>query len=180
MKERSECLLRHFRFVRVIALICGHSDSDLPSLDPPLHRAIAVRAPMEKLGYLRSLLNNLSENTGLHLTAANDSIYTAESFVPKVLAVVPGTGKKESAKDAFLRKIHEALGMRGRDPIFRERGPGVLCIVIALETLLKMFPDDIEVDYTVDKILEATKRLYSDAGDPVSFNPLSHRFHHSR
>ena len=135
---------------------------------------------MEKLGYLRCLLNNLSGNTGLHLTAANDSIYTAESFVPKVLAVVPGTGKKESAKDAFLRKIHEALGMQGRDPIFRERGPGVLRIVIALETLLKMFPDDIEVDYTVDKILEATKRLYSDAGDPVSLNPLSHGFHHSR
>jgi hypothetical protein len=125
-------------------------------------------ATMEKLRYLRLLLANLSANTGLPLTAAKDSIYTAKCFVPKALNVIPGTGKKESIKDAFVRKIHEGMEMRDTDPVFKERGPGVVRIVIALETLLKMFPGDDEIENIVDKLLEAAKKLYLEASDPVS------------
>jgi hypothetical protein len=99
------------------------------------------------------LLENFSVNTGLPLTAAKDSIYTAKSFVPKSLNVIPGTGKKESIKDAFIRKIHESMEMRDTDPVFKERGPGVVRIVVALETLVKMFPDDVDVDNIVDKVI---------------------------
>jgi hypothetical protein len=123
---------------------------------------------MEKLRYLRWLLENLSANTGLPLTAAKDSIYTAKFFVPKALNFIPGTGKKESIKDAFIRKICEGMEMQDTDPVFKERGPGVVRIVIALETLLKMFPGDIDVDNIVDKLLEAAKKLYLEASDPVS------------
>lgn len=123
---------------------------------------------MEKLRYLRRLLENLSENTGLPLTAAKDSIYTTKYFVPKALNVIPGTGKKESIKDAFVRKIHEGMEMQDADPVFKERGPGVLRIVVVLETVLKMFPGDVDVNNIVDKLLEAAKRLYLEASDPVS------------
>jgi hypothetical protein len=54
------------------------------------------------------------------------------------------------------------------EPIFKERGPGILRIVAALETLHRMYPDDVDVNYVIDKILEAAIRLYSDAGDTVS------------
>jgi hypothetical protein len=107
---------------------------------------------------------------GLPLMAAKDLIYTAKCFVPKSLNVIPGTGKKESIKDAFIRKIHESMEMRDTDPVFKERGPGVFRIVVALETLVKMFPDDIDVNNIVDKLLEATRRLYLVASDPVSLN----------
>jgi hypothetical protein len=127
---------------------------------------------MEKLRYLRLLLENLSVNTGLPLTAAKDSIYTAKCFVPKSLNVIPGTGKKESIKDAFIRKIHESMEMRDADPVFKERGPGVVRIVVALETLVKMFPDDVDVDNIVDKLLEAARRFYLVASDPVSLNVI--------
>jgi len=122
---------------------------------------------MEQLRYLRWLLENLSENTGLPLTAAKDSIYTAKCFVPKARDIIPGTNKKESIKDAFIRKIHESMEMRDTDPVFKERGPGVVRIVVALETLFKMFPGDVEVKNTIDKLFKAAKRLYLDAGDPV-------------
>jgi hypothetical protein len=123
---------------------------------------------MNKLQHLRWLLENLSENTGLPLRAAKDSIYTTKCFVPKALNVIPGTGKKESIKDAFVRKIHERMEMRDTDPVFKERGPGVVRIVVALETLLKMFPGDVEVNSIIDKLVEAVKRLYLEEGDPVS------------
>ena len=138
---------------------------------------------MEKLRYLRLLLGNLSANTGLPLTAAKDSVYTAKCFVPKSLNVIPGTGKKESVKDAFIRKIHEVMEMRDANPVFKERGPGVIRIVVALETLVKMFPDDFEVDNIVDKLLEAARRLYLRASNPVRLNvtrcPLSAHYSHS-
>jgi hypothetical protein len=122
---------------------------------------------MEKLRYLRWLLENLSANTRLPLIAAKDSIYTVECFAPKALNVIPGTRKKESIKDAFVRKIHEGMEMRDADPVFKERGPGVVRIVVALETLFKMFPGDLEINNIVDKLLEAAKRLYLEAGDSV-------------
>jgi hypothetical protein len=138
---------------------------------------------MEKLRYLRLLLENLSADTGLPLTAAKDSIYTAKCFVPKSLNVIAGTGKKESVKDAFIRKMHESMEMRDADPVFKERGPGVVRIVVALETLVKMFPEDVEVDNIVDKLLEAARRLYLEASEPVSINVtrcrLSARYSHS-
>ena len=130
---------------------------------------------MEKLRYLRLLLENLSANTGLPLTAAKDSIYTAKCFVPKSLNVIPGTGKKESIKDAFIRKIREGMEMRDTDPVFKERGPGVVRIVLALETLVKMFPDDCDIDKIVEKLLEAARKLYLEAGDPVSLNVTRRR-----
>jgi hypothetical protein len=133
---------------------------------------------MEKLGYLRSLLEDLSENTGLPLVAAQDSIYTAKCFVPKSLNNIPGTGKKESVKDAFIRTIREGMEMGDADPVFKERGPGVVCVVVALGTLLKIFPGDVEVYNIVDRLLEAAKRLYLEAGDPVSLTnyPLPLKF----
>jgi hypothetical protein len=67
---------------------------------------------MEKLWYLRRLLKNLSEQTGLPLTSTNDSVYTAQSFVPKDLAAVSGISRQQLVKDAFLRKIHEVMGMQ--------------------------------------------------------------------
>jgi hypothetical protein len=126
---------------------------------------------MEKLGHLRLLLENLSENTGLPLTTAEDSIYTAKSFVPNALVVNLGTGHKETVKDAFVRKMRETMGMRETlaDPVFKERGPGIGRVIIALRTLVKMFPGDADVEHVVDKLLETAKRLYLDAGDPVSF-----------
>jgi hypothetical protein len=130
---------------------------------------------MENLRYLRWLLENLSENTGLPLTAAKDSIYTAKYFVPKARDIIPGTNKKESIKDAFIRKIHESMEMRDTDPVFKERGPGVVRIVVALETLIKMFPGDVEVNNTIDKLLEAAKRLYLEAGDPVRLKVTRYR-----
>jgi hypothetical protein len=123
---------------------------------------------MEKLQYLRWLLENLSANTGLPLRAAKDSIYTAKCFVPQALNVIPGTRKKEPIKDAFVRKIRECMEMQDTDPVFKERGPGVVRIVVALETLLKMFPGDVEVDNIADKLLEGVERIYLKAGDPVS------------
>jgi hypothetical protein len=125
---------------------------------------------MEKLRHLRWLLENLSENTGLPLTAAKDSIYTTKCFIPTGLNVVPGTGKKESVKEAFVRKIREGMEMGDTDPIFKERGPGVVRVVVALEALLKMFPGDVEVHNIVDKLLEAAKRIYWEASEPVSSN----------
>jgi hypothetical protein len=125
---------------------------------------------MEKLRYLCWLLENLSANTGLPLTAAKDSIYTARYFIPKSLNVIPGTGKKESIKDAFIRKIHKGMEMWDMDPVFKERGPGVIRIVVTLETLVKLFPDDVKIDNIVDKLLEATRRLFLEASDPVSLN----------
>jgi hypothetical protein len=130
---------------------------------------------MENLRYLRWLLENLSENTGLPLTAAKDSIYTAKYFVPKARDIIPGANKKESIKDAFIRKIHESMEMRDTDPVFKERGPGVVRIVVALETLIKMFPGDVEVNNTIDKLLEAAKRLYLEAGDPVRLKVTRYR-----
>ena len=123
---------------------------------------------MEKLQYLRWLLENLSANTGLPLRAAKDSIYTAKCFVPTAVNAIPGTSKKVSIKDAFVRKIRESMEMQDTDPVFKERGPGVVRVVVALETLLKMFPGDIEVDNIADKLLEAVERIYLEAGDPVS------------
>ena len=125
---------------------------------------------MEKLRYLRLLLENLSADTGLPLTAAKDSIYTAKCFVPKFLNVIAGTGKKESVKDAFIQKMHESMEMRDADPVFKERGPGVVRVVVTWETLIKMFPDDLEVNNIVDKLLEAARRLYLEASDLVNIN----------
>jgi hypothetical protein len=62
------------------------------------------------------------------------------------------------------------MEMRDADPVFKERGPGVVRIVVALETLVKMFPDDVDVDNIIDKLLEAARRLYMVASDPVSLN----------
>jgi hypothetical protein len=124
---------------------------------------------MKKLRYLRCLLANLSENTGLPLTAAKDSVYTAKSFVPTALMIIPGSSKKESVKDAFVRKIRESMGMQDTDPVFEERGPGLVRVVTALETAFKFFPGDVDVEGIVDELLETAKRLYLDAGDPVSF-----------
>jgi hypothetical protein len=126
---------------------------------------------MEKLWHLRLLLENLSENTGLPLTTAEDSIYTAKSFVPKSLMVNLGTGQKETVKDAFIRKMRETMEMQetSADPVFKERGPGIGRVITALKTLVKMFPGDADVEHVVDKLLETAKRLYLDAGVPVSF-----------
>jgi hypothetical protein len=105
---------------------------------------------MVKLRYLRFLLENLSENTGLPLTAAKDSSYNPQCFVPKALMVIPRTGNKESVRDAFVRTIHEGMGMEDMDHVFKERDPGVVRVV-ALETLLARFPDDVEIDNMVNK-----------------------------
>ena len=133
---------------------------------------------MEKLQYLRSLLENLSEDTGLPLTAAEDSIYTPKCFVPKSLNIIPGTGKRESVKDAFIRTIREGMEMGDGDPVFKERGPGVVRVVVALATLLKLFPGDVEVHNIVDQLLKAVERLYVEAGDAVSLGNylFSHKF----
>jgi hypothetical protein len=124
---------------------------------------------MEKLRYLRRLLQHLSPNTGLPLTAAKDSIYTAKSFSPQTLNVIPGTGKQETVKDAFVRRIRETMGMQDTEPVFRERGPGLIRVVIALETLLKLFPNDVDIDNIIDALLETAQRHYLDANDLVSF-----------
>jgi len=75
------------------------------------------------------------------------------------------------------------MEMRDADPVFKERGPGVVRLVVALETLVKMFPDDVDVDNIVDKLLEAARRLYLEASDPVSLNVtrchLSAHYSHS-
>jgi len=54
-----------------------------------------------------------------------------------------GTGKQETVKDAFVRRIRDTMGMQGTDPVFNERGPGLVRVVIALEKLLQLFPDDV-------------------------------------
>jgi len=66
--------------------------------------------------------------------------------------------------------MHESMEMRDADPVLKERGLGVIHIVVALETLVKMFPDDLEVNNIVDKLLEAARRLYLEASDPVNIN----------
>jgi hypothetical protein len=139
--------------------------SQLSALPEPLDLYVI----MGKLQYLRCLLQNLSPNTGLPLTAAKDSIYTAKSFVPQALKVIPGTGKQETVKDAFVRRIRDTMGMQGTDPVFNERGPGLVRVVIALEKLLQLFPDDVDVDNMIDELLETAKKCYLDANDPVSF-----------
>jgi hypothetical protein len=123
---------------------------------------------MEKMQYLRYLLGNLSENTGLPLKDANSSTYTVQSFVPKERKVIPETGKLESVKDAFVRKIRETMQMQGAHLVFRERGPGLIRVVTALETALRLFPGDLDVDDIIDELLGTAKLLYLHAGDPVS------------
>ena len=91
--------------------------------------------------------------------------------------VIPGTDKKESVRGAFVRTMHEVIGMQDKDLIFKERGPGIIRVVVALETLLKRFPGDVEINYIVNKLLAAAKKLYFDASDPVSSKnyPLPHK-----
>lgn len=127
---------------------------------------------MEKVQYLRHLLQNLSENTGLPLKDAKDSIYTGNSFVPRERRPIPGTQKVETVKDAFVRKIRESMEMQETDPVFKERGPGLVRVTIALDTALRLFPGDLDFDDIIDELLGTTKRLYLDAGDPVSL-PLA-------
>jgi hypothetical protein len=82
--------------------ICGGTEIPITTSPISLSHSTNLRslrrlcAVMEKLRYLRWLLENLSVNTGLPLTAAKDSIYTAKYFVPKALNVIPGTSKKQS------------------------------------------------------------------------------------
>jgi hypothetical protein len=131
---------------------------------------------MQKLLHLRLLLVNLSENTGLPLTPAEDSIYSAKCFIPQTLMVNESTGRKEIVRDAFVRKMRETMGMQDMlaNPVFKERGPGNVRVIIALETLVKMFPGDTEVENIIDKLLETAKGLYLDAKDPVSFADYCH------
>jgi hypothetical protein len=123
---------------------------------------------MEKLQSLRCLLGNLSENTGLPLKDANNSMYTAQCFVPKERKVIMATGKLESVKDAFVRKIRETMQMQGTHPVFEERGPGLVRVLTALETALRLFPGDLDIDDIIDELLGTAKMLYLNAGDPVS------------
>jgi hypothetical protein len=123
---------------------------------------------MKKIQYLRRLLGNLSENTGLPLKDANSSTYTAQSFVPKERKVIPDTRRLESVKDAFVRKIRETMQMQGAHPVFKERGPGLIRVVTALETALRLFPDDLDIEDIIDELLGTAKLLYLNAGDPVS------------
>jgi hypothetical protein len=86
------------------------------------------------------------------------------------------TGRKEIVRDAFLRKMRETMGMQDMlaNPVFKERGPGNVRVIIALETLVKVFPGDTEVENIIDKLLETAKGLYLDAKDPVSFADYCH------
>ena len=123
---------------------------------------------MAHLPYLRILLQNLPDETGLPLVAQSRStIYNFTNFLLEQREI-EGTEELESFSKSYIREIRAIMRMDSGDAEFLERGPDLVCVVDVLEQYLQLFSSDEDIENIMDELVACAKGYYVDAGISVS------------